>query len=197
MGSAPRGEVAPGHSPAALPAGDEQCEDVEGEEDAEAEENTAYVGFGCAEPGQALSGGGTLGDLPWVFTQPSNPSPSQTHRLWRVTPSPPVSSADWADLRVYLEEGRDRTQLFALSPACPHTQPMVGASMQTWRGILGEGVVGQSPPTRLILCLHHHHHIEAMAGEILLLQQEMGVSRAQQGISHARAYPRAILCGLQ
>lgn len=35
-----------------------------------------------------------------------------------------------------------------------------------------------------------------MAGEILLLQQETGVSRAQQDISHARSYPRDVLCGL-
>lgn len=124
MGSAPRGAAAPGHSPAALPAGDEQREDVEGEEDAEAEENTAHIGLGCAEPGQALSGAGTSGDLPWVPTEPSTsstPSPSQTHRLWQVTPSPPVSSAGCADPRAHLEEGRDRAQLSALSPACPHT----------------------------------------------------------------------------
>lgn len=76
MGSAHRGSDT-GHSPAALPAGDEQCEDVEGEEDAEAEENTAHVGFSCAEPGQALSEGGTSGDLPWVPTEPSTPSPSR------------------------------------------------------------------------------------------------------------------------
>lgn len=64
------------HSPAALPAGDEQREDVEGEEDAEAEENTAHVGLGCAEPGQALSRSGTSGDLPWVPTE--HPQPPQS-----------------------------------------------------------------------------------------------------------------------
>lgn len=40
----------------------------------------------------------------------------------------------------------------------------------TWGGTFGEGVVGQSPPARLVLRLHHHHHVEAVAGEILLLR---------------------------
>lgn len=119
MGSAPRGAVTPGHSPAALPAGNEQREDVEGEEDAEAEEHTAHVGLGCAEPGQALSRGGTSGDLPRVPAEPSTPSPSQTHRLWRVTPSPPVSSAGCADPRVHLKKAG--TGLSSLP--CPQLVP--------------------------------------------------------------------------
>lgn len=58
--SARRGQAGPavtaGHPPAALPAGDDQREDVEGEEDAEAEEHAAHIGIRCAEPGRAIRG---------------------------------------------------------------------------------------------------------------------------------------------
>lgn len=66
-GSAPGGDrvagaATPGNSPAALPAGDEQREDVEGEEDAQAEEHAAHIGLRWTEPGQALRGSGSPGD---------------------------------------------------------------------------------------------------------------------------------------
>lgn len=68
----------PGNSPAALPAGDEQCEDVEGEEDAQAEEHAADIGFRCAEPGQALRESSTPGELPRdPLWSPAPPSPSR------------------------------------------------------------------------------------------------------------------------
>lgn len=122
------GAAAPGSSPAALPAGDEQREDVEGEEDAQAEEHAAHVGLRCTEPGQALRGErqrhppGTCRGVPCGAQQPPTPNgPSQTHRLWRATPSPPASSAGCADPRAHLEEGTD----WGLSGCCssPHPEP--------------------------------------------------------------------------
>lgn len=92
------------NSPAALPAGDEQREHVEGQEDAQAEEHAPHVGFRCAEPGQALSGDLLL----WDPMDPSTRSPEwplHAYRLWQVTPSPPASSAGRAGPRGHLEEG--------------------------------------------------------------------------------------------
>lgn len=119
-GSAPRGDrvagaAMPGNSPAALPAGDGHGEDVEGEEDAQAEEHAAHIGLRCAEPGQVLRGSGSpRGPATGPLRSPAPPSPSQAYRLWRETPSPPASSAGCADPRGHLEEGAGGHQ-----PCCP------------------------------------------------------------------------------
>lgn len=101
-----------GTSPAVLPAGDEHRDDVEGQEDAEAEEHAAHVRLRCRE-----SQGEQQPQVPAPPSSPQSHLPPQAYRLWLVTPSPPASSAGCADPLAHLREGEGSGQPHGMGPA--------------------------------------------------------------------------------